>query len=170
MGGCLHRRFWVRRIAPAILLLGAIVVVVLYFLGTGADNLDADVQEVEVVQVGDPFNLDVLLENPTRSEQTIVSFALETELLATGLRVQSSIPNFRTTRENADWTEFVFSLGRRALIAPGSDGLVRVTFVATQPGNFSGELVVWFNNQLRAQYIPFEFQVDPASGPAWLGG
>lgn len=161
---------WLWRLLLPFLLVILLMLGVLYFLGLEANNLDADVQRVEAVEVGEAFNLDVLLTNTTRSEQTIVSFALETELLEQGLEVTSSIPAYRTIREAAGWTEYVFSLRRRAVVPPGSDTLLRLTLLATQPGNYKGEVLVWFNNQLRAQHISFEVDVAPVTVQLWLGG
>lgn len=159
-----------RKALPAALIVAVVFVGVLYYLGMDTEHLSADVRVPPTAKVGEPFNLDVLLENVSGSEQTVVSFALETEMLDSGLIVISSIPAYRSERTTTNWTEFVFSLRRRAIIAHDSNELLRISLLATRPGSYSGELVVWFNNQLRPQYIPFEFEVGYATGPIWLGG
>ena len=151
------------------LLLAAISLVILLYLGGDANIVTAETQSPEQVLTDQIFIVDLTLHNNTDSEQQIVSIGLDRELVEHGLQIQETLPHYRRIDDfGSRWLEYTFAIQNPPTLLPNESLSLRLRMIATQPGDFQGELTLWFNNHIRSDTIPLH--ITAVSHPApWLG-
>lgn len=156
-------RWWLRL---ALLVSGAVLLVVggLYYLGSEPQVLALETDAPQSVPVGEPFTTTLTIRNRTNSPQTLISLGLDEALLDAGLEVRRAVPSFRTERAipGSRWHEYIFSLALRPRLMPDETLSMRLELVATRPGRYSGTLVLWTENRLRADGAALQLEAVPA--------
>lgn len=137
-------------------------------LGSEPEIIEISVALPPTVIAGQPFEADILIENVTGDQLTIVSLGLDRVLVENGITIQRTVPAFRRV-DNPDgkWREYAFSIQRRPVILANQSLRLPVTIVATQTGTFEGELTVWMENVLRSDYLTLHLNIVAHPAP-WL--
>jgi hypothetical protein len=137
---------------------------VLAYLGTEAHLMKTSTEIPSLVLAGQPFDFYVVLQNVSDDSQQIVSLGFDIE----GIKVLETVPNFRRTADGKRWTETVFSRQQRPQALPGNSLRLRVRAVAAEPGNYRGEVTIWYNNKLQSDSVVLTITAVPNPLP-WLG-
>lgn len=152
------------------LLFVVIVGAILMYLGRPAQRLEARVQSPPTALVGQPFRVQLFLENSSGDDQEIVSIGLEQALYEQGISISRITPSYeRVEGNNRQWVEYTYRFDRRPILRDGETLRMPLTFVATTPGRYRGEIVIWTKNALRNDVVYLDIEVLPAPSP-WLGG
>ncbi|NDJ86764.1 MAG: hypothetical protein GYB66_12830 [Chloroflexi bacterium] len=141
---------------------------VLAYLGGEADALAIQQRPPGTILAHQPFEVVLDLENTTNDDLEIVSVGIENALLNSGIRVNRMTPSYRTYDEGSRWTELVFSRRGRPLLAPGESTSLTIQMVASKPGQYQGDITIWYENQLRSDAFALNLSVSPHPMP-WLG-
>lgn len=151
------------------LILAAVGVAILLYLGGDANVVTAETQSPDFVLTGQVFVVDLTLHNNTDKEQYIVSIGLDRDLVERGLQIQETLPRYRRIDDfGSRWLEYTFAIQSPLTILPNETLSLRLRMVASQPGDFEGELTLWFNDHIRTDTIPLA--ITAVSHPApWLG-
>lgn len=158
-----RKRFFVRA-GILIIVLAASSGAVLAYLGSDANIVATRIEYPAEIYTGQPFDLYLEAHNISDAEQQLVSLGLE----AAGVKILKTVPNFRTVKDDERWTEYVFPRQQRPDLLPDDRVRLRVRMVVTQPGDYAGEFVLWFNNHVRGDMLSLQFTALAHPAP-WLG-
>lgn len=151
------------------LILAVISLGILLYLGGDAGLVTAETQSPEQVLTGQIFIVDLTLHNNTDTEQQIVSIGLDRNLYEQGLHIQETLPRYRRVDDfGSRWLEYTFAIQSQPTLLPNESLSLRLRMVATQPGDFQGELTLWFNDHIRSDTISLHITAVPHPAP-WLG-
>lgn len=155
-----------KKLWQVVAVLGLLAVVgggALAYLGGEARVMHLKTEAPSTVVVGQPFDVWITLENISTTEQTIVSIGVENSL-----EMLEMIPSYRTVEHRGAWTEYVFARQRRPVLLSDETLQVRLRLIAPEVGDTTTEVVVWYNNHIRSDYIKLNLHVVSHPTP-WLG-
>lgn len=148
-----------QQLAVALILVVAITIGILVYLGAASEKLSVTTEMPETVIVGEPFDVTLNIENQTDNPQTIISIGLAESLQERGLVIEDTLPDYRTVDQRSIWSEYTFAITRRPVIEPGDTIPLRITMIAHKPGILDGDLTMWVDNDLQATFVEFQLQI-----------
>ncbi len=157
------KHFWIRAglVLVTLVIIGGLA---LAYLGQEAHMVEARVDSPAVVFVGQPFDVNIHLSNLSDDDREIVSIGLETETL----QVVETVPGYRSIDAGGQWTEYIFSRRLRPTLSPDGELNLRLQLLAITPSIIETEIVLWFHNGIRGDYVPLKVHAIRHPMP-WLG-
>lgn len=161
IGETMRKKLW--QVLAAVGLLTILAGGALAYLGDEAHIMNLKAEAPARVLAGQPFDVWITLENTSATEQEIVSLGVQDNV-----EVVEMVPNYRTIEQNTPWREYVFARQRRPLLLAGETIQIRLRLIAPKGGDIQTEVAIWYNNQIRSDYVVLNYTVVPHPAP-WLG-